>query len=176
MPQKMYTLLGPQSRFGDKPVKFQVVCPQNGTAVSKGLTEQQLPNPIILQQWETVRHHLSRPKYKHRLHINMKTRRPLHKRPEGYNTFILYRTAVNVYICFYDPYRAKTVVPFWGDKPLRVLGSLSPTKKTGLRSRNGFNGYIYTLVAHTGRKNALGRVAIEQTSSTKNFMFLVGVY
>ena len=26
-----------ESRFGDKPVKFQVVCPQNGTAVLKGL-------------------------------------------------------------------------------------------------------------------------------------------
>ena len=32
------TLLEPQSRFGDKPVKFQVVCPQNGTAVLKGLS------------------------------------------------------------------------------------------------------------------------------------------
>ena len=32
------TLLGPQSRFGDKPLKFQVVCPQNETAVLKGLT------------------------------------------------------------------------------------------------------------------------------------------
>ena len=31
------TLLEPQSRFGDKPVKFQVVCPQNGTSVLKGL-------------------------------------------------------------------------------------------------------------------------------------------
>ena len=26
-----------QSRFGDKLLKFQVVCPQNGTAVQKGL-------------------------------------------------------------------------------------------------------------------------------------------
>ena len=32
------TLLEPQSRFGSKPVKFQIVCPQNGTAVLKGLT------------------------------------------------------------------------------------------------------------------------------------------
>ena len=31
------TLLEPQSRFGDRPLKFQVVCPQNGTAVLKGL-------------------------------------------------------------------------------------------------------------------------------------------
>ena len=31
------TLLELQSRFGDKPVKFQVVCPQHGTAVRKGL-------------------------------------------------------------------------------------------------------------------------------------------
>ena len=31
------TLLEPQSRFVDKPVKFQIVCPQNGTAVLKGL-------------------------------------------------------------------------------------------------------------------------------------------
>ena len=33
------TPLEPQSRFGDKPVKFQIVCPQNGTAVLKGLTQ-----------------------------------------------------------------------------------------------------------------------------------------
>ena len=32
------TLLEPRSRFGDNPLKFQVVCPQNGTAVLKGLT------------------------------------------------------------------------------------------------------------------------------------------
>ena len=32
------THLGLQSHFGDKPLKFQVVCPQNGTAVLKGLT------------------------------------------------------------------------------------------------------------------------------------------
>ena len=34
------TLLEPQSRFGDKPLKFQVVCPQNGTAVLEGLIRQ----------------------------------------------------------------------------------------------------------------------------------------
>ena len=34
----LLTLLGLQSRFGDKPVKFGVICPQNGTAVLKGLT------------------------------------------------------------------------------------------------------------------------------------------
>ena len=32
------TLLEPQSRFGDKPLKFQVVYPQNGTAILKGLS------------------------------------------------------------------------------------------------------------------------------------------
>ena len=32
---RFLTLLEPQSRSGDKPVKFQVVCPQNGTAVLK---------------------------------------------------------------------------------------------------------------------------------------------
>ena len=31
------TLLKPRSRFGDKPLKFQVVCPRNGTAGLKGL-------------------------------------------------------------------------------------------------------------------------------------------
>ena len=30
---QVLTLLEPQSRFGDKPLKLQVVCPQNGTAV-----------------------------------------------------------------------------------------------------------------------------------------------
>ena len=34
----LLTLLEPQSRFGDKRVKFQVVCPQHGTAVLKGLS------------------------------------------------------------------------------------------------------------------------------------------
>ena len=34
------TPLEPQSRFGDKPLKFQVVCPQNGTAVLKGLNDR----------------------------------------------------------------------------------------------------------------------------------------
>ena len=37
-PLKFLTLLEPQSRFGDKPLKFQVVCPQNGTAILKGLS------------------------------------------------------------------------------------------------------------------------------------------
>ena len=31
-----FTLLEPESRFGDKPFKFQVVYPQNGAAVLKG--------------------------------------------------------------------------------------------------------------------------------------------
>ena len=36
-PVLLLTLLEAQSRFGDKPFKLQVVCPQNGTAVLKGL-------------------------------------------------------------------------------------------------------------------------------------------
>ena len=41
--QNIYsTLLEPQSRFGDKSLNFQVVCPQNGTAVLKGLTVLEL--------------------------------------------------------------------------------------------------------------------------------------
>ena len=35
--------LEPQSRFGGKPLKFQVFCPQNGTAVLKGL-KRKVPN------------------------------------------------------------------------------------------------------------------------------------
>ena len=35
--QSYLTLLEPQSRIGDKPLNFHVVCPQNGTAVLKGL-------------------------------------------------------------------------------------------------------------------------------------------
>ena len=35
-PDFLLTLLEPQSRFGDRPVKFRVVCPQNGTAVLNG--------------------------------------------------------------------------------------------------------------------------------------------
>ena len=34
---QVLTHLEPQSRWGDKPLKFQAVCPQNGTAVLKGL-------------------------------------------------------------------------------------------------------------------------------------------
>ena len=33
----LLTPLEPQSRFGDKRLKFQVVCPQDGTAVLKGI-------------------------------------------------------------------------------------------------------------------------------------------
>ena len=33
--QKGLALLEPQSRFGDKPLRFEVVCPRNGTAVLK---------------------------------------------------------------------------------------------------------------------------------------------
>ena len=36
------TPLEPQSRFGGKPLKLQVVCPQNGTAVLKGLSLNRL--------------------------------------------------------------------------------------------------------------------------------------
>ena len=36
------TLLELQSHFGDKPLKFQVVCPQSGTPVLKGLKEGKL--------------------------------------------------------------------------------------------------------------------------------------
>ena len=35
------TLSEPQSRFGDKPLRFQVVFPQNGTAALKGLNTNQ---------------------------------------------------------------------------------------------------------------------------------------
>ena len=41
------TLLEPQSRFGDKQVKFRVVCPRNGTAVLKGLIDTD-PGPQIM--------------------------------------------------------------------------------------------------------------------------------
>ena len=34
---RLLTLLEPQSRFGDKPFKSQLLCPQNGTAVLTGL-------------------------------------------------------------------------------------------------------------------------------------------
>ena len=38
----LLTLSEPQSRFGDKPVKYKVDCPQNGTAVLKGLIPPRL--------------------------------------------------------------------------------------------------------------------------------------
>ena len=34
---QLIALLGPQSRFGDKLLEIRLVCPQNGTAVLKGL-------------------------------------------------------------------------------------------------------------------------------------------
>ena len=46
------TLLEPKSRFGDRPVKFQVVCPQNGTAVLKGLSE----NKELIADFSTLSH------------------------------------------------------------------------------------------------------------------------
>ena len=46
------TLLERQSRFGDKPPKFQVVCPQNGTAVLNGLTLVGLPFVTAQTAWQ----------------------------------------------------------------------------------------------------------------------------
>ena len=43
------TLLEPQSRFGDNSLKFQVVCPQNGTGVLKGLKRDFYPKPVDTQ-------------------------------------------------------------------------------------------------------------------------------
>ena len=40
------TLLEPHPRFGDAPLKFQVVCPQNGTAVLKGLIGHKTTTPV----------------------------------------------------------------------------------------------------------------------------------
>ena len=37
------TPLQPQSDCGDKPLRFQVVCPQNGTAILKGLSTNRVP-------------------------------------------------------------------------------------------------------------------------------------
>ena len=42
------TLLEPESRFGDKPFKFQVVFPQNGTAVLKGFKQSQGASNIFM--------------------------------------------------------------------------------------------------------------------------------
>ena len=36
IPGSTLALSKPQSRFGGTPIKFEVVCPQNGTAVLKG--------------------------------------------------------------------------------------------------------------------------------------------
>ena len=38
--------LEPQSRFGDKVLEIRADCPQNGTAVLKGLRERQHHHPI----------------------------------------------------------------------------------------------------------------------------------
>ena len=49
IPQQFLTLLEPQSAFGDKLLNFQVVCPQNGTAVLKGLTISDDPGRVFYQ-------------------------------------------------------------------------------------------------------------------------------
>ena len=40
------TLVGLHSRFRGKPLEFYVVCPQNGTAVLKGLSQAKEPRPV----------------------------------------------------------------------------------------------------------------------------------
>ena len=37
--RQILTLIGLESRFGDKLLRIRVLCPQNGTAVLKGLTK-----------------------------------------------------------------------------------------------------------------------------------------
>ena len=44
-------LLEPQSRFGDKPLKFQVVCPENGTAILKGLKRNTKEMKLLVVGW-----------------------------------------------------------------------------------------------------------------------------
>ena len=51
----------PQSHFGDKPVKFQVVCPQNGTAVLKGLRHILIAGCHGLLVLDTLEFHLFHP-------------------------------------------------------------------------------------------------------------------
>ena len=46
---RLLILVGPQSRFGDKLLEIWVVCPQNRTAVLKGLILYQVPGSIYLQ-------------------------------------------------------------------------------------------------------------------------------
>ena len=46
--QPSLTLLELQSHFGDKPLKFQVVCTPNGTAVLKGFSANRYIEEIIL--------------------------------------------------------------------------------------------------------------------------------
>ena len=48
------TLLEPQSRFGDKPVQFRVVCLQNGTAALKGLGSVHTKNRTYIYQGYTA--------------------------------------------------------------------------------------------------------------------------
>ena len=42
-PETNLTPVEPQSHFGDKSLKIQVVCPQNGTTVLKGLNKKLSP-------------------------------------------------------------------------------------------------------------------------------------
>ena len=46
------TLLELQSHFGDRPLKFLVVCPENGTPVLKGLTISNIWSYLL---WPPVR-------------------------------------------------------------------------------------------------------------------------
>ena len=45
----LIALLGLQFPLGDKPLKFQVVCPRNGTAVQKGLVSPNQSEMFALQ-------------------------------------------------------------------------------------------------------------------------------
>ena len=55
------TLLEPQSRCGDKSVKFQGLCPQNGTAVRKGLSVSLATRNVPLKGQEHVSSCISKP-------------------------------------------------------------------------------------------------------------------
>ena len=70
-----------ESRFGDKPVKFQVACPQNGTAVLKGL-HVRANKSLITSQLTTPTHRTPNETNKSHLLLNLLLWRLLLRRRE----------------------------------------------------------------------------------------------
>ena len=131
------TLLGPQSRFGDKLLRIWLVCPKNETAVLKGLKvwNGYVETTRIITEPTYAYHYVSHPPRcsvtfgpgHWLLHTDRKTDETTVSEKQNAKHYVHagQTTAVQRGSTHFKP--SRTAVPFWGQPPWNS-SSLSPKK------------------------------------------------